>query len=89
MFLNSLIFSVYKISVGDIEIEKEIEIVAQEEEIIVDFPSEPSGSSIARDDETGDMPEISDDKRYSECSRQVTISYLFVHIICFLFVLKF
>ncbi|BBN70298.1 Protein of unknown function D [Prunus dulcis] len=56
---------------GDIEIEKEIEIVAQEEEIIVDVPSEPSGSSIARDDETGDMPEISDDKRYSECSRQL------------------
>ncbi|KAH0970629.1 hypothetical protein GBA52_022785 [Prunus armeniaca] len=55
---------------GDLEIEKEIEIVAQEEEIIVDVPSEPSGSSIARDDETGDMPEISDDRRYSECSRQ-------------------
>lgn len=55
---------------GDIENEKEIEIVALEEESILDAPSEPCGSFIARDDQSGNTSEIVDDKRYSECFKQ-------------------
>lgn len=63
---------------GDIENEKEIEIVALEEESILDAPSEPCGSFIARDDQSGNTSEIVDDKRYSECFKQVIIS-TFLH----------
>ncbi|KAK9910436.1 hypothetical protein M0R45_034397 [Rubus argutus] len=55
---------------GDIENENEIEIVALEEESILDAPSEPCGSFIARDDQSGNTSEIVDDKRYSECFKQ-------------------
>ncbi|XP_040372416.1 uncharacterized protein LOC112181567 isoform X2 [Rosa chinensis] len=53
---------------GDMEIAKEIEIVAEEEESVLDAPSEPSGDEIEIvDDQSGNEIEIVDDKRYSEC----------------------
>ncbi|XP_050385347.1 uncharacterized protein LOC126801904 isoform X2 [Argentina anserina] len=53
---------------GDIDITKEIEVIAWEEESIQDAPSEPNGSSTV--DQSGNMTEVLDDERCSEWLKQ-------------------
>ncbi|KAL6128716.1 hypothetical protein ACLB2K_072071 [Fragaria x ananassa] len=55
---------------GDIDTAKDITIVDWEEKSILDAPSEPSDSSIARDDRSGNMTEVVDDEKCSKWLNQ-------------------
>lgn len=60
------------------------EIVAQESSNILDTLSEPSDSSSTRDDQNGDMSEVCEEKRQSECLKHVIFVVDFsAHASCF------
>lgn len=79
-----VILAFYKFFVGDVKIEKENEIVVWEEAL-----SERTGSSVAINDQNEDMSEIFNDRRSSECSQQVILSYFIGHVIFSSFIFKF
>lgn len=50
-----------------VDFAKAAEIVVQEESNVLDILSEPSASSVTREDKNADTSEVCDAKRYSEC----------------------